>query len=171
MKIKPWLLFISSLTAFLAFLGSGALCLFYWYCHSIGGDGIVKITSHAVDVGDRIALKVRVENVDTTRYLSNFGFSFMYNPGAYDVRVFNITPSVGFTNIYYDGMLYEHIVKLHPELSLTLGQAIIADFLLLKYTNSSIRNLRTDVRYRGQRTVEVHPTDYAIEEYKVITER
>jgi hypothetical protein len=175
MKAKSCALLISALAAFFIVLGSGTFYLLYEFFHSIKGDGIVKITSHAVDRGDHIALNVRVANIDTSRYLSNFCFSFSNEPGAYKVILSNIVPMVDFTIKYYmsdpDNVSDEQVIKLDPNLSLTLGQAIVADFVLVKNTNSYVASLYAYVGYRGQRTVEVHPKDYAVEDYNIIPQR
>jgi hypothetical protein len=126
----------------------------------------VKIDARAVDHGDYILLDMRIANVDTSRYLSNFYYSFgSWRSGTVAITVSHFTPVVSFTNEYYvsgpPDYWDEHVVTLNPEFSLTRGQSIGATFLIRKAAGIHVRRIQGSVCYRGERIVGgIHPNQY-----------
>ncbi|MCX7004171.1 MAG: hypothetical protein NTV22_13000 [bacterium] len=139
----------------------------------IPANGVVKITTAAVDRGDCIDLKVRVANVDTRRYLSNFYFSFMsYERDAYKLVLTNIVPVVVYTNEYYFGPTNtwdDQGVELDPTLSITRGESFLAEFVLVKNTKRHIAKIYGHLGYRGLRFVDyAGPKDSICQDFTVI---
>jgi len=174
MKKENVMLLISAVIALAGLIVQLYIASAFVIAFFIPANGVVKITTAAVDRGDCIDLKVRVANVDTRRYLSNFYFSFMsYERDAYKLVLTNIAPAVVYTNEYYifgpTNTWDDQVVELDPTLSITRGESFLAEFVLVKNTKRHIAKIYGDVGYRGLRFVDyARTTDFISQDFTVI---
>ncbi|MCX7005257.1 MAG: hypothetical protein NTV22_18570 [bacterium] len=177
MRTKYYLLIIGAVLALFITLVLGTLYGLYLF---LKPSGIVKITTTAIDRRDHIAFDIRVVNLDTSRYLSNYSFSFVsYEKGAYKAILKSVVPAVVHTNTYYvfgpSNSWDDQVITLDPHLKCGLGESICAQFTIMKNTNSTITEIHGSVGYRGQRILErilprivegIKPTDYVAESFR-----
>ncbi len=156
MKAKRFLKILGAVVIIVIAIVTIALYMFYLW---ISPSGIVKITTTAIDRGDHITFDIHVANVDTSRYLSNFSFSFVsYQQGAYKAILKNIVPAVGHTNKYYvfgpSNTWDDQVITLDSLLKLGRGESIFAQFVIMNNPSINIAEIHGSVSYRGQRVVE-----------------
>mgnify|MGYP000959270164 CR=1 FL=1 len=158
-----------------------AIAAFLWGLYSIylwiRPTGIVQIDARAVDHGDYIVVDMRVENVDTSRYLSNFFLTFLsYSNAAYTVAVRSIVPDALLTNYYRSwtpplrGGTY--VIWFNPDISVTHREHICVCLHLTKVTSNTVSKITGSVHYRGKRIFgEVHPLSYGAVLFRIPVEQ